>query len=146
MPFERGNPGGAYTAGMPKPWNKELRKATRSLAMAVRDGIKVDDVVRWLVSVWQGIDPAVPGQGVIVPLEARERALKMLLDRGWGQAAQMLVLEGELKHEAIVNAPPSERAPMTLAEIQSRRAAIRAALPNATVIDVPVKGITDETP
>lgn len=129
--FEKGNPGGAWSAGTPKPWNAEQRKAARSLAMAVRDGVRPDDVVKWLVEVWQGKDPLT---GEVVPLEARERALKMLLDRGWGQAAQMLVVEGQVTNEVLATAPSSTRLPLTLDEINARRAALRAALP---VIDVP---------
>lgn len=135
MGFEKGNPGGALSAGVPKPYQRELRKANKSLAMSIRDGLHPDKVRDWLVSVWEGKDPLT---GEIVPLEARERALKILLDRGYGQAAQMLVVEGHVTNEQIANAPPPDRAPMTLEEINARRAALRAALPGATVvIDVP---------
>lgn len=131
MPFEKGNPGGALSAGVPKPWSHETRKAARSLAMAVRDGVKPDEVVAWLVQVWQGRDPLT---NEIVPLESRERALKLLLDRGWGQAAQMLVVEGEVRQEITAATPAPDRPTMTLDEINARRAALRAALPGGSVV------------
>lgn len=131
MAFERGNPGGALSAGVPKPWSAETRKAARSLAMSIRDGLHPDEAREWLLAVWRGKDPLT---GEVVPLDARERALKILLDRGWGQAAQMLVVEGEVRNEIIAAAPPIERRPMTLAEINARRAALRAALPDGTVV------------
>lgn len=133
MAFEKGNPGGAYSAGVPKPWNKEIRKANKSLAMSIRDGLHPDEVRDWLLSVWRGKDPLT---GEVVPLEARERALKILLDRGHGQAAQMLVVEGHVTSEQIAALPPPDREPMTLEQINARRAALRAALPGGSVIDV----------
>lgn len=130
MPFEPGNQYGRLSAGTPKPWSGETRKAAKSLAMSIRDGLHPDEVREWLLSVWRGKDPLT---GEVVPLEARERALKLLLDRGWGQAAQMLVVEGQVTNEIIAAAPLATRTPMTLDEINARRAALRAALPGAVI-------------
>lgn len=135
MPFVRGNPGGAYTAGVPKPQHADVRKAARSLAMAIRDGVHPDEIKEWLVAVWRGKDPLT---GEVVPLDARERALKILMDRGWGQAAQMLVVEAEVRTEIIAGTPELERPILTLEQINARRAALRATLDGAQhVLDVP---------
>jgi hypothetical protein len=137
MGFQKGNPGGALSMGVPRAGAKESRKAARSLAMAIRDGVKPEAVRDWLVGIWQtGKDPI---SGELVDMRHRMHALQMLTDRGWGQAAQMVVLEGTIKHEAALDAPPDERPRMTLAQIEERRRALRQllspALP-AGVIDV----------
>lgn len=130
MPFRRGNPGGAYTTGVPKPQHADVRKAARSLAMSIRDGLHPDEARDWLLAVWRGKDPLT---GEVVPIEVRERALKALMDRGWGQAAQMLVVEGQITNEIIATTETAARPVLTLEQINTRRAALRAALPEGSV-------------
>lgn len=134
MPFPKGNPGGAYSIGVPRPGAKESRKANKSLAMAIRDGVKPETVRDWLISIWQtGKDPTT---GSVVDMRHRIACLQLLLDRGYGQSAQMLVVEGSVKHEVALSSPAEERPRLTLAEIDERRAALRKVLGPGPVIDV----------
>lgn len=127
MGFE---PGHAYH---PPKTTLEMRRVQKSLAMSIRDGVHPDTIRDWLVSVWMGRDPLT---GEAVDLKNRAAALQMLLDRGWGQAAQHVVIEGEIRNEVIQITPRDARPTYSLDEINARRAALRAAGVVPKVIDV----------
>ena len=126
MPF--GKPGSGNPAGT----SREQRKALRSLAMSIREGVHPDKIRDWLIEVWQGRDPLT---GEAVDLKNRAAALQMLLDRGWGQAAQHVVIEGEIRNEVIQIAPQRARPNMTLEQINERRAQLRALGIKPKIID-----------
>ncbi len=100
----------------------EQRRAMRSLAMSIREGVHPDAVRDWLVAVWQGRDPLT---GEAVGLKDRAAALQMLVDRGWGQAAQHVVVEGQIRNELVMGAPRAARPQLTLEQINERRTALR---------------------
>lgn len=110
----------------------EQRKALRSLAMSIREGVHPDSVRDWLVEVWKGRDPLT---GEAVDLKNRAAALQMLLDRGWGQAAQHVIVEGEIRNELVMSTPRSARPQLTLEQINQRRAALRELGVQAKVIE-----------
>ncbi len=131
MPFTPGhliNQGRKYTRGPVAA----SRGALRSLAMSIREGVHPDEIRDWLVTVWRGKDPLT---GEAVDMKNRAAALQMLLDRGWGQAAQHVIVEGEIRTEQIADAPNAARVPMTLEQINARRAELRGMGVRAKVID-----------
>jgi hypothetical protein len=140
MPFEKGHP---HYPGIHTGSNSEQRRALRSLAMSIREGVHPDQIRDWLVEIWRGRDPLT---GEAVELKNRAAALQMLLDRGWGQAAQHVVIEGEIRNEVIQIAPKDARPAMTLEEINQRRRALREAGVVPKMIDVesaPTKNADD---
>lgn len=130
MPFQ---PGHKINEGRPATGRatRETKRALKNLALSIREGVHPDEIRDWLVKVWRGIDPQT---GVPVELKNRAAALQMLLDRGWGQAAQHVIVEGEIRTEMIAS-EPSKRKQMTLEEINARRAELRAARVQPAIID-----------
>lgn len=126
MPFER--PGSGNLSGV----SSATRRALKSLAMSIREGVAPDQIRDWLIQIWMGRDPLT---GEAVSLKDRTAALQMLLDRGWGQAAQHVVIEGELRSEVIQVQPQNVRPDMTIEQVRARRAEIRSAV-RPRVLDV----------
>lgn len=127
MPFEKGHkpyPG----AGTARGRMKELR----SLALHIRDGVDPAELRDRLLSMARGRDPAT---GDTVSVLDQQRAMQMLFDRGWGQAAQHVVIEGEIRNEHVIAQPP-RKTTMTLDEINERRAKLRALGIKPKTIDV----------
>jgi hypothetical protein len=69
------------------------RAAQKHLAAMIREAVPPEQIIEWLVSVWQGRDPLT---GNATSMEERERALRLLLERGWGTAPQHLVLDAQV--------------------------------------------------
>jgi hypothetical protein len=120
---ESGNPGGPTIA---------MRKAYRSLALWIRDGVDVAELRDRLLQMARGIDPA---KGEPIPVADQQRAIQMLFDRGWGQAAAHVIVEADIRNEVIANSPTRERPKLTLEEINERRARLRELGIKPKVID-----------
>lgn len=144
MPFQPGHKINEGRTGSGS--NRETRKALKNLALSIREGCHPDEIRDWLIAVWKGKDPLT---GEKVDLKNRAAALQMLLDRGWGQAAQHVIVEGELRTEMIANEPRKQRKPMSLEQINARRAELRAlgitAKQQAEAIDVQPAALLPET-
>lgn len=98
-------------------------KATRSLALQIRDGVDPAELRDRLLTMARGRDPAT---GEACSVLDQQRAMQMLFDRGWGQAAQHVLVEAEIKTELVGSSMQIVKPTMTLEEITQRRAELLA--------------------
>lgn len=148
MPFQKGH----QINGNPSGLTKEKRKQIMSLALEIRSAISVKDIREWLETIWlTGKDPLT---GDAVDLKMRKECLQTLLDRGWGQAAQHVVVEADVRNHVMAEDEAPE-VKLTFDEIQERRKALRSLGVKARVIEavsferkeLPAECVTpDETP
>lgn len=121
-PGVSGNPGGLTSA---------TKKRTLSLAVAVRSAVEPQVIVEWLQKVWlEGKDPLVDTP---VPLKERMDALQILLNRGWGQAAQHVIIEADVR--STLQGIEQAVVPTTLEDVRAKRQALREAGARRKVID-----------
>lgn len=122
QPGISGNPGGLTSA---------IKRRTLSLAVAVRSQVSTQEIVDWLKKIWlEGKDPLLE---VPVPLRERMDALQILLNRGWGQAAQHVIIEADVRGSLIGN--DGVPAPTELDDVRARRQALRGAGVRQKVIE-----------
>lgn len=128
MPFQKGH----QINGNPSGLSREKRRQLMSLALDIRSAVPVEDIRTWLVTIWQtGKDPLT---GDAVDIKFRKECLEILLNRGWGQAAQHVVVEADVRSHVIEqDAQPEVQ--LTFEEIQARRRALRDLGIRARVID-----------
>lgn len=119
-------------SGNPSGVSKSHRKELRSLALHIRECVNPAEIAERLLSMARGKDPAT---GEVVSVLDQQRAMQMLLDRGWGQAAQHVIIEGEIRSEVIADGPRIERPKMSLEEINARRKALRELGVKPKIID-----------
>ena len=109
MPFEKGHPYHPPVEGRAGGPTRTTRRYQRSLAITIREEFPPDEMFRWLRCVAAGIDPdARPAEGdpngsvsqTPIDMAHRLRAMKMLLERGLGKAAQLIVTEAAVTSQA----------------------------------------------
>lgn len=117
-----GNPGGLTSA---------TKKRTLSLAVAVRSQVTTESIVEWLKKIWlEGKDPLCEE---MVPLSQRMDALQILLNRGWGQPAQHVIIEADVRNT--LTGAEGAPAPTQLEDVRARRQALRGAGVRQKVIE-----------
>lgn len=126
MPFEKG-----HQLNVGRPTSKHLQMA-KSLALWIRDGVDPGELRDRLLTMARGRDPAT---GEACTVLDQQRAMQMLFDRGWGQAAQHVVIEGEIRTELVGTTMQIVKPTMTLEEITKRRADLLALGVQRKVID-----------
>jgi hypothetical protein len=114
-------------------------KATRSLALYIRDGVDPAELRDRLLSMARGCDPVTNEKCTVLD---QQRAIQMLFDRGWGQAAQHVVIEGEIRTELLGAANLIVKPNRTLEQIELRRrellaAGVKRKIIEATAIEHP---------
>lgn len=141
MPFQPGNKLHELRVNKSGAVATEKRKANVSLAMHIRETVNFPRMIERLEQMALGVNPAT---GEPIDDKGQRDAMRMLLERGHGMAAQHVVLEGILKSEITINASPHER--MTLEQINARRAELALAKVKRLAIDVATTPrVTDDT-
>ncbi len=124
MPFQKGHTLNVGSHGQ----SAHDRRARMSLASVIRERVDPHDIVTWLECIRDGFDPADPRRDVAtVDLKTRIKAQRILLERGWGQPTQALVIEGLIRSEQITDDGP-HRPHRTIEQINARRVKLLADL------------------
>ncbi len=121
--------GHTINAGNGSPSHKA---AGRSLAMWIRDGVDPSELRDRLLMMARGRNPV---DGTACTVLDQQRAMQMLFDRGWGQAAQHVIVEGEIRTELIGQGPQIVKPTATLEQIRTRRAELLSAGVKPKIID-----------
>ncbi len=124
QPGQSGNPGGIPSA---------KKRMITNLAAQLRQECDVVDIASWLRSIWlDGKDP-LTGDSIATDVKVRMEALRIILDRGWGQAAQHVIIEAQvqqLQTADVIDLPPE------LGDVRARRQGLRSAGVKTRVLDV----------
>lgn len=119
---QSGNPGGRPSY---------MRRQCASLALSIRNRVDPEEIVTWLRELWlEGKDPLTQ---LPAPLSLRVDALQILLNRGWGQAAQHVIIEADVRNTLTGN--EGVPAPAELNDVRARRQALRGAGVRQKVIE-----------
>lgn len=130
-------PWGPGQSGNARGHSQRTIKRIVNLALDIRENVSAQQVREWLVKCWyEGQDPTT---GDKLNIEFRKSCLDTLLNRGWGQAAQHVVIEGLLKQELVVS--QAVELPSDIDEVRKRRDALRSAGVKKKVIDVAGKEV-----
>lgn len=97
----------------------------------MRSQVSTQEIVDWLKKIWlEGKDPLLEGA---VPLRERMDALQILLNRGWGQPAQHVIIEADVRNTLIGD--QGTQTPSELDDVRARRQTLRGAGVRPKVIE-----------
>lgn len=117
---------------MPAGISREQRRNLTNLARHLRDTVDYVGLAKRIEALAFGRNP---DTGEAVDDRTSLMAAQMLYDRGYGQAPQLVVLEGQLRSEQ-TTAPGEAFAKMSRAELEERRNRLLAAKARKVIVDV----------
>lgn len=119
MPFVKG------VSGNPHGRSRVTRHKYVTMALSIQNKTTADEMRDWMYSIWHdGVDPLT--KEAVLDLRMRWEVHKEYCNRGWGQPAQMVVVQADVK-AFLANSEEDTFAPVELDDVRARRQALRGA-------------------